>query len=142
MAFAGKDLKAMCIQVRDRNGLASGDKAQWGAFISHLEGDDLIGMAFEGKRAITDKSPEGPVSAEPPPVDRAAFVQMADKWLREANARCGPWNGTVSQTITHKVISPLDEDVLDVQIDIDVKDGDGTAHVKLTGHKYSKRARL
>src|SRR5262249_34124105 len=72
------------------------------------------------------------------PIDRATFVQMADRWLREGRARCGPWTGTISQTVTRKLVTPLTEDVIDAQIDIDVQDGDGTAHVTVTGHQSSK----
>jgi len=137
-SFVGKDLKAMCVSVRDNNGLNQGDKAQWNAFFSHLESDELIGFAFEGKRGITDKSPEGPVSAEPPPMSREEFLQKVDAWLRQGDARCGPWKGTISQTTTRNVIAGGNEDVLDAQVDITVEDGDAKAHVTANGHTYSK----
>ena len=137
MSFVGKDALTLCKQMRETNALTEEDPIAFAAFIRHLSTDPLIGFAFEGLRGITPSSPEGPVTAEKPPMDRPTFVQLAQRWLSEGKAKCTPWKGTITQTTTKNLKTPLTEDVTDSTVTITLKDnGDQTAHLHMAGHLY------
>jgi hypothetical protein len=123
LSFANKSPLELCKQIRADNGLQSGGAQSFAMFLNHLSNDQLIGMAFEGKRAMTENDPS------PPPMDRGQFVSFARRWLQEGKAECGIWNGTISQ---HIVASGFE--TWDVTIDIDVKDGEARGQVHGTGH--------
>jgi hypothetical protein len=135
MSFVGKDTLALCKQLRQENGLTTQDPEAFAAFLRHLSGDQLIGFAFEGYRAQTANIPD---DAQAPQMDRPTFVNLARRWLQDGKARCGPWDGTISQVNALKNISPLVEEVTDIQTDITVKDGEARANVHMTGHTIQK----
>jgi hypothetical protein len=143
MSFVGKDALALCKQMRQENGLATGDPAAFDAFMSHIENDPLIGFAFEGYRAQLDNMPDPaknqPGDAEPPTMmDRATFAQLATRWLDAGHARCGPWTGTIAGTFSQTLTTPLTEQVTTIQADIAVDGGDAKAHVTMTQHSTSR----
>ena len=83
VAFVGKDTKALCKQF-----------AHHARLRSHLRGDELIGLAFVGRRGdATD-------TADPPPMDRNQFVTAADEWLDKGFGSCGGWEGEITQKET------------------------------------------
>lgn len=125
LSFVGKDPLKLCQQIRGDNGLQDLDAQSVATFLNHLSGDQLIGMGFEGKRAMTEND------AEPPPMDRATFVSLARRWIQEGKARCGPWNGTVTQHI----VSP-GPTTWDVTLEITVKDGEARAVAHGVGHMH------
>lgn len=125
LSFGDKAPLELCRQVRDDNGLRDGDAARFQEFINHLSGDQLIGFAFEGRRAMVDNDPQ------PPPMTRAQFVSFAQRWLQEGKAKCSTWNGTISQHIVSSVAPNWD-----ITVDISVKDGDASAEVHGTGHQH------
>jgi len=135
MSFVGKDALALCKQIRKENGLTTGDPAAFDAFLRHLGNDPLIGFAFEGYRGQTANMPD---DAQAPPTERGPFIELAKRWLQEGKARCGPWNGSISETISVNRSNQLVEEVSNIQVDIDVKDGDATANVHMTGHQISR----
>ncbi len=141
MSFVGKDALTLCKQMREENGLATGDPAAIDAFKRHIENDQLIGFAFEGYRAQLDNMPDPAKDqaddAEPPPMDREAFLKLAARWVDEGKARCGPWTGTMVETLTQNEVNKSVEQVMNIQIDITVDGGEATAHVTGTGHTIS-----
>jgi len=78
--FAGKDVKSLCTELVDVNGLT--DPARRADFLQHLTSDQLIGFAFEGRRGMVDND------QQQPPMDRPTFVNLARRWLDEGKARC------------------------------------------------------
>ena len=50
--FAGKDVKSLCAELRDVNGLT--DAPNRADFLQHVSNDQLIGFGFEGKRGMVD----------------------------------------------------------------------------------------
>jgi hypothetical protein len=85
--FIDKDARELCLGVKSRMGPKK--------LLEHVRNDELIGFAFEGKRAIDATSPFGPVEAEPPPLSRDAFVALINLWITEAAMSCGI-DGTVA----------------------------------------------
>jgi hypothetical protein len=142
MSFVGKDALTLCKQMRQENGLATGDPAAFDAFKRHIENDQLIGFAFEGYRAQLDNMPDPATGqkddAEPPPMQRPEFLQLASRWLDEGHARCGPWTGTIVETVHQSITGGGAEQVLDFQIDIAVDGGEAKAHVTGSGYTQSR----
>jgi hypothetical protein len=128
LTFVGKDTPAMCEQMRQRNGLTTGDPEQFDAFLRHVSNDQLIGFAFEGRRGMTDNTPD------PPPTTRSAFVDQATHWLNEGQAACGPWNGSITATFSASSVEPELDEAADLKVAIDVKGSDATATVHLATH--------
>ena len=78
------DVESMCSNMQGQG--PSG-------LLEHLSNDALIGFAFEGRRAIYGGPLEPP--AEPPPMSRAEFVDLARRWITEAVMACRT-DGTVA----------------------------------------------
>jgi hypothetical protein len=100
-SFQGKDAVALCNQVR-QFALDFGLEA----FANHMDGDDLIRLAFEGKRggASTD--------SDPPPITDKQFVAAAGQWLTEGKLSCDSgapgWSGTITRVERdHQVFDPV-----------------------------------
>jgi hypothetical protein len=62
----------------------------------HLEHDDLIGLAFAGRRgnAVT------PEYTQKPPMTRAEFVRAYKNWVQQTGGGCSSWEGTITRTET------------------------------------------
>lgn len=62
----------------------------------HLEHDELIGLAFIGRRGnAVDRT-----FAQPPPMTRAEFVRAFRTWARDGGGACSGWEGTITRTET------------------------------------------
>src|SRR5262249_24441925 len=62
----------------------------------HLENDDLIGLAFAGRRGNAVK----PEFTEKPPMTRAQFVAAYRNWVKLTGGGCSSWEGTITRTET------------------------------------------
>jgi len=89
LAFVNMDTKALCQlqadQVRRRSPAG---------YISHLEGDILIDLAFEGYSGGASDVPAQPA------MSKQEFLAAARTWLSTGRAGCGGWAGTITQTET------------------------------------------
>ena len=63
---------------------------------THLETDDLIGLAFAGRRG----NAVGPEYTQKPPMTRAAFVRAYRNWVQQTGGGCSSWEGTITRTET------------------------------------------
>jgi len=62
----------------------------------HLETDDLIGLAFAGRRG----NAVGPEYTQKPPMTRAEFVRAYRNWVQQTGGICSAWEGTITRTET------------------------------------------
>jgi hypothetical protein len=62
----------------------------------HLELDELIGLAFIGRRG----NAVGRQWAAPPPMNRREFVRAYRTWVRDGGGVCSAWEGTITRTET------------------------------------------
>jgi hypothetical protein len=62
----------------------------------HLENDELIGLAFIGRRGNAVEKQY----AQPPPMSRADFVRAYRTWVRDGGGICSSWQGTITRTET------------------------------------------
>jgi hypothetical protein len=96
MSFIGKDALKMCRQLRSDNLLAS--PANRTRFMTHLEEDPLVRLAFVGQGGIGEESASAP---EPPPMSHAEFLAAARRWVTDGEAGCrNEWSGEIMQIST------------------------------------------
>jgi len=62
----------------------------------HLETDELIGLAFAGRRG----NAVGPEYTQKPPMTRAEFVRAYRTWVARTGGGCSSWEGTITRTET------------------------------------------
>jgi hypothetical protein len=62
----------------------------------HLEEDDLIGLAFAGRRG----NAVPPKFAQKPPMTRAEFVRAYRTWVQQTGGGCSAWEGTITRVET------------------------------------------
>jgi hypothetical protein len=105
-------------------------------FVQFLASDPVVGLGFDGLRGMDDRSQFWPVSPEPPPMDRGAFVAAAQRWATEGRAECAPhgWSGSIVQTTHTSSVSPGSEIVTDLTLTVSVSGDTSTATVHMTGH--------
>jgi hypothetical protein len=139
ISFVGKDVLALCRQMRGGNAGA--------AFVSHIAGDDLIGLAFVGQKGIGDDSAFAPVAAEPPPMSRDDMVAAANHWVTDGKAGCGSaWNGTIKKTTASKTHSEsaatrvILDGASDIKVMVTIVDGQAKATMHTEGHQFSDPA--
>lgn len=89
LAFVNLDAKALCQLQADQVRRLSP-----AGYISHLEGDILIDLAFEGYSGGASEVPA------PPAMSKQDFLAAARAWLSTGRAGCGGWVGTITQTET------------------------------------------
>jgi hypothetical protein len=104
---------------------------------NHIEGDTLIGAAFVGlmggARTPGAGTPPAP-PADPPPMSRAAFAQLARDWLTQGQGACAPL-GTISlEESVHSIDSLAPPGTADQRRS--VQDGTRTVTITLRNGKY------
>jgi hypothetical protein len=142
--FVNKDALTLCRQIRSTNQLGTGGEDAAASFIRHLSGDELIGLAFEGRGAIGETSAFAPITPAPPPMSREDFVGAAQTWLNAGHALCGlGWSGTInvtktsqSQTLTQGNTVARDA-AMKLTETIDVAEGEATGTVHLEQHDFT-----
>jgi hypothetical protein len=87
--FVGKDTKQLCKLQAEQVKRRSGD-----GYLSHLNGDILIDLAFEGYSGGASTVPA------PPDMSKTKFLAAAKAWINEGGALCGGWTGTITQKET------------------------------------------
>lgn len=89
MAFFQKTTRELCFHFSER--LPPSESVAL-----HLENDDLIGLAFAGRRgnAVTAQY------TQKPPMTRAEFVRAYRTWVRQTGGICSAWEGTITRTET------------------------------------------
>jgi hypothetical protein len=89
MAFFQKTTRQLCDHFAVNLAVGEGTAV-------HLEHDDLIGLAFAGRRgnAVT------PQFTEKPPMTRVEFVRAYRNWVQQTGGGCSSWEGTITRTET------------------------------------------
>jgi hypothetical protein len=94
-SFVGMDMHAVCRQIKHEMGPP--------ALLHHVREDFLIGVAFDGTRALGGAYE--PVTPEPPPMTKEEFATLLTRWITEAAMACGT-DGTVDLTDNVTLDSP------------------------------------
>ena len=76
--FVGVDTLTLCERMR-----LMGDN-----LLVHVDKSIDIELGFEGRRGIDERSPFGPVDAEPPPMSKAEFLAAARRWVEQGKMAC------------------------------------------------------
>ena len=116
---------------------------------THLETDDLIGLAFAGRRG----NAVGPEYAQKPPMTRAEFVRAYRNWVQQTGGGCSSWEGTITRTETvaandtgpgladFRQLGPMTATSWQNgthTITVKIKDGAATVSTTLNGEVHSK----
>ena len=88
-AFFKKTTQQLCRHFESLGNLGDG-------MAFHLETDELIGLAFIGRRG----NAVGREFAKPPPMSRPEFVRAYRTWFRDGGGACSAWEGTITRTET------------------------------------------
>jgi len=142
MAFFQRSVRELCSHLA--NNLAVGEATAF-----HLEHDELIGLAFAGRRgnAVTAQY------TEKPPMTRAEFVRAYRTWVQQTGGGCSAWEGTITRTevIAEDTTGPGLPDVRVMgpmtvtfwqrgthSYTITIKDGQATVKAILDGERNNK----
>ena len=88
-AFFKKTTRQLCSLFEQNIGANEGTAL-------HLQADELIGLAFVGRRGnAVDRS-----FAKPPPMSRPEFVRAFRTWIKDGGGTCSAWEGTITRTET------------------------------------------
>jgi hypothetical protein len=86
-AFTDKTDAQLCLQFREAFPGLPHDPSD---LMQHIDYDERIRLAFDGRRAILPRAQQSALPPEPPPMTREQFSAAVRDWAVRGRAGCGP----------------------------------------------------